>query len=458
MQTTRPTLPRAAATLLTALLLLAGLPAAVSAEQRTLSGAELVEAFEQGFTTAHNDARQDRTRWTTRGDEPPVDVIVGSDDLRDNARAWSARMGDGACEPSVLCHNTPPFGPGFSQENCCWSRIGENVAWQGVTGPAPVAFTLDEVEEWTAGLMRGWMDSDGHRRNIMGAHWDDLAVGVHVEVDRRADGLWRTQVWATALFRERSSTPATTRYDTWGDRWFDGIVADRLGDHTDPPAPPTTELPPALTPDTVCAEVSTAFPDLDPASTVGQAAGCLADRAIAFGDTDGRYVPGGTVTRGQMAAFLTRLLRDAGVELQPGGGFTDTDGHTHEDAIALLVGAGITQGVGGGRFDPQGPVTRGQMASFLAATYRTVAGEQLPVGAGGYFRDAAGTHAANVDRLATAGVAQGVSDGRFAPGADVTRGQMALFLTRLYERMALDGVLPEESDEEITDDPPTAED
>ncbi|HLT97474.1 MAG TPA: S-layer homology domain-containing protein [Acidimicrobiia bacterium] len=77
------------------------------------------------------------------------------------------------------------------------------------------------------------------------------------------------------------------------------------------------------------------------------------------------FCPDDTVTRGQMAAFLKRALG------LPGGGvtFTDTRGHTFEADIAALATAGITKGCNppeNTRFCPDDPVSREQMASFLA--------------------------------------------------------------------------------------------
>jgi hypothetical protein len=42
-------------------------------------------------------------------------------------------------------------------------------------------------------------------------------------------------------------------------------------------------------------------------------------------------------------------------------------GHPQLQFVEALVAAGITAGCGGGNFCPDAPVTRGQMAVFLAA-------------------------------------------------------------------------------------------
>jgi len=85
--------------------------------------------------------------------------------------------------------------------------------------------------------------------------------------------------------------------------------------------------------------------------------GCLAEPL--------RYCPDDPVTRSQMASFLVRSF-DLGPA--PPAGFSDTGGSTHEDAIDRIYGAGITIGCDTNplRYCPSQPVTRAQMARFIA--------------------------------------------------------------------------------------------
>ena len=77
-----------------------------------------------------------------------------------------------------------------------------------------------------------------------------------------------------------------------------------------------------------------------------------------------RYCPDELVTRARMATFLVRAF-----ELEPAGpaGFTDIDG-THEPNINALAAANITVGCKKDplRYCPDNPVSRAQMATFLA--------------------------------------------------------------------------------------------
>ena len=78
-----------------------------------------------------------------------------------------------------------------------------------------------------------------------------------------------------------------------------------------------------------------------------------------------RFCPQKAVTRGQMATFVVRAF---GLAPARTAGYADTDGHTHEANIDALSSAGITAGCATDplRYCPDQPVTRGQMATFLA--------------------------------------------------------------------------------------------
>ena len=85
--------------------------------------------------------------------------------------------------------------------------------------------------------------------------------------------------------------------------------------------------------------------------------GCLVDPL--------RFCPDRSVTRAEMATFLTRALD---LEAADPAGFTDTTGNTHEANIDALAAARITAGCQADplRYCPNKPVTRAEMATFLA--------------------------------------------------------------------------------------------
>ena len=168
------------------------------------------------------------------------------------------------------------------------------------------------------------------------------------------------------------------------------------------------------------------FDDVEPSSTHAADIVTLAEHGITRGCGSGRFCPGDTVTRQQMASFLVRAL-----DLEAGSdSFEDvTTGNLHRSDIAALARAGITRGCGGPRFCPEAPVTRGQMASFLV---RALDLDRAPAGSFGDV-PTGHLHRADIDALAAAGITRGCGSGRFCPDDPVTRAQMASFLVRALD-------------------------
>jgi hypothetical protein len=142
---------------------------------------------------------------------------------------------------------------------------------------------------------------------------------------------------------------------------------------------------------------------------------------------ENRFCPRRAVTRGQMAAFLVRTF-----SLPPGEGRTFADvprNYSFADDIDRIASAGITAGCDetGTNFCPGEPVSRAQMASFLAAAKGLSLGEPTT-----RFRDVqdGSSHAAAIEAIAAAGVTDGCASGRYCPNDSVRRDQMASFLVR----------------------------
>jgi hypothetical protein len=141
------------------------------------------------------------------------------------------------------------------------------------------------------------------------------------------------------------------------------------------------------------------------------------------------YCPDGHVTRGQMAAFLTRALDLPPTDIDA---FIDDDESVFEDDINRMAAVGITKGCNppaNDAFCPERKVTREQMAAFLVRAF-----SYTDDGGGDLFSDDDGSiFEADIDKLATAGVTKGCNppvNDMFCPTQNVTRGQMAAFLHR----------------------------
>jgi len=153
--------------------------------------------------------------------------------------------------------------------------------------------------------------------------------------------------------------------------------------------------------------------------------------------TNDRYCPTSDVTRGQMAAFLSR-----GLDLAPAATdyFTDDNGSVFEADINAVAAAGITRGCNppaNDLFCTNDPVTREQMAAFLARAFG------YPATSTDYFSDdSSSIFEASINAMAAAGVTAGCnppSNDRFCPTALVERDQMASFFARALD---LDPITP----------------
>jgi subtilisin family serine protease len=160
---------------------------------------------------------------------------------------------------------------------------------------------------------------------------------------------------------------------------------------------------------------------------------CASSRGLLAGHADGSFRPAHQVTRAQVATFTYRLLREVGQEPAPGHvRFADVAG-VHEPAIHALASLGILQGADASRYDPDRTVSRAQMASILVRVHEEIAGAALP-DARHPFEDVVGTtHEAAIARAWRAGLVNGTGDDRYDPHGPVRRGQMASFLVRLLE-------------------------
>ncbi len=345
-------------------------------------------------------ARRDPTRFG-HGSEAPAPPLAWDEQMAEVARQWSDRM----ATDQHMRHN-----PHYTEQTCCWRWVGENVAYAG--GFHREGHSAAEAN--AAWIMQAWMDSDGHRTNILNERFDQVGIGVSID-----DQGW---VWSTAVFRE-------TRVDQ--------LPAPSPEPSPDPPPAEQPSRPSPTIRDTssVCPAVDTTR-FVDVARHLG-AIECLAEHAVTHGTSHDRYEPAGTVDRAQMAAFIDRIVTAAGGDL-PQRSSVDTFPDVSADsrgaeAILRLHAAGVVAGHGDGSYRPAQPVTRGQMAHFLVATHELLAARTTPEPSTSWFEDvtAGDTFATPINQAADLGLAAGGADGAFRPGANVRRDHMALFLTRL---------------------------
>jgi len=137
----------------------------------------------------------------------------------------------------------------------------------------------------------------------------------------------------------------------------------------------------------------------------------------------------------------------------PSAGFTDISGLSVDavDSVNCIAFYNISKGTSATTYDPQGNVTRWQMALFLTRQ-ATAHGVTLPSGASQGFTDLAGLSAeatTAVNQLKQLDITTGTTATTYDPFGNVSRWQMALFITRLVDAAGI--VLPSGADQGFTD-------
>lgn len=157
----------------------------------------------------------------------------------------------------------------------------------------------------------------------------------------------------------------------------------------------------------------------------------VTERNLMVGTAPGQFEPEGRMTRAMMATVLHRL---AGTPAVSGAaGFIDvTAERWFADAVSWAADSGVVAGVGGGRFDPDGLVTREQMAVML---YRMAAYLGLDTAVQGVLSGF--SDSGEVSSWAEAALAWAVGadilkgeDGRLMPQGTASRAEIAAVLMR----------------------------
>lgn len=223
-----------------------------------------------------------------------------------------------------------------------------------------------------AKVHEAFMASSGHRANILDAKVTEVGIGIVV----RGGRAWQTQIFRLPVDPARSVTI--------------GVAG---------------------------------FRDVGTGDTHAPAIASLVAQGVTQGCATGRFCPDVPVTRGQLATFLARAL---GLDARSPAAFGDVgSGHAHAGGIGALSAAGVVNGCAPGRFCPDASVSREQMASFLARAFDLGLADPS-------FSDVrrGATHSREIGGLARAKVTNGCAPQRYCPTAEVTRAEMASFLTR----------------------------
>lgn len=169
---------------------------------------------------------------------------------------------------------------------------------------------------------------------------------------------------------------------------------------------------------------------------------CTAWWGLFAGMADGTFQPGASISRGQFAAVIARLVEAAGGDLSMSPDtFNDDDGTTHEESIDKLAAAGLVSGYADGTYRPNEPVTRAQAASMIVAAYGYVSDGTLDDSGDTFTDDDGTTHEASIQAANDAGWVNGVTATEFAPNGSITRGQVASILARVASTLVDEDLL-----------------
>jgi hypothetical protein len=245
----------------------------------------------------------------------------------------------------------------FDQAGVCWQGFGEILAWNG-SGAA-------------ADFIRQWMNSTPHREIMLGGGYN-VAGGAWA---RGSDGHW----YAAMLFMKScagSTVPSGTSFADTASSPFAADIEWLVDARITSGCTATRFCPNASVTRGQMASFLVRALDLpatgrdyfrDDESSAHEAdINSLAASGIASGCASGRFCPGSTVTRAEMASFLTRGL---GLVRATRDFFYDDERTVHEPNINRVAQAAITGGCAVARYCPSNSVTRGQMAAFLRRAF-----------------------------------------------------------------------------------------
>ncbi|HYX20316.1 MAG TPA: S-layer homology domain-containing protein, partial [Thermoanaerobaculia bacterium] len=184
--------------------------------------------------------------------------------------------------------------------------------------------------------------------------------------------------------------------------------------------------------------VGESFPDVPTTNNFYSFIETLFHNEITGGCGGGNYCPTNPVTRAQMAVFLLKTEHGAAYLPPPCAGiFGDVPCPSQfADWIEQLYAEGVTGGCQASplHYCPANPVTRAQMAVFLLKVEHGTG--YVPPACAGLFGDVAcpSTFANWIEQLYNEGVTGGcqASPLLYCPVNPVTRGQMAVFITKTF--------------------------
>lgn len=323
-------------------------------------------------------------------------------DVREIARDWSETMADDGFRHRPEFWDLYPDG---------WRSAGENI------GYSSTRTNLERTTEWMHGA---FMDSPGHRDNILRDGFTHVGVGVHVDE--------RDVVWFTVNFMGHPERAAEEPEPEPGQYASGSSVDDASTDPDDGTKDAEDDGTEDVKDDgTEDGKDDGVFVDVDEKDVHGPAILRMAAEGVITGYDDGTFRPTLSVTRAQLATLLVRQL-----DLELDGDVPTFDDvakdHPHAKTIAIAASHGVVSGYDDGTFRPERDLTRAQAATMLVRAFEVAEAD------GHDFTDVGDSvHAEAIAAAAAHGMVGGYDDGTFRPDEALTRAQIATILDRLAD-------------------------
>lgn len=172
----------------------------------------------------------------------------------------------------------------------------------------------------------------------------------------------------------------------------------------------------------------TSYTDVQPTHWAYTAIDSLNKQGLIKGYQDGTFRPSNPITRAEAAVIIARELK---LTTSKASSFTDVSKtHYAYQAIAAVEEKGIINGRSKGKFDPNGKLTRAEMAAILTRAYELTGSSKLP------FTDVQPTHWAysDIQTLYANDLAGGFANNTFKPNDNINRAQFATFMYRIMNQ------------------------
>jgi len=150
----------------------------------------------------------------------------------------------------------------------------------------------------------------------------------------------------------------------------------------------------------------------------------LYNKSLIKGYENGTFKPEASITRAEAATIIARALN---LSTTKNSSFKDVSkSHYAYSAIAAVEQAGIIKGQAAGKFNPNGQLSRAEMAAILTRAYKLTGTSKVN------FTDVKSTHWAysDIQALVTNNLTGGFPDNTFRPNTQITRAQFSSFLNR----------------------------